>query len=115
MPYICLENNQVVSLLDYPPNVPETVLVIEISIEDYEKLESGAYFFNIEKNLIEPMSQSTHNTPIDNLRYQEFLNSTDWKVLRHIREKALGIASSLSDEEYLALEHQRHLIAARIV
>jgi predicted nucleotidyltransferase len=46
---------------------------------------------------------------------REFLNSTDWKILRHIRQKALNITTSLSDEEYIQLEQQREAAAARIV
>lgn len=44
-----------------------------------------------------------------------FLASTDFKVLRHIRQKALGQELSLSEEEYLALEQQRSDAAARII
>lgn len=45
----------------------------------------------------------------------EFLDSTDWQVLRHIRQQALGIATSLTAEEYLELEHQRQMAAESIV
>jgi hypothetical protein len=44
-----------------------------------------------------------------------FLASTDWKVLRHIRQKALGETTSLTEEEYLALELQRSQVAASII
>jgi hypothetical protein len=44
----------------------------------------------------------------------QFLNQSDWKILRHIRQKALGIELSLSEEEYLALEQQRAEAAAKI-
>lgn len=44
-----------------------------------------------------------------------FLSSTDWKVLRHIREKALGQPTTLSDAEYLALEQERQQAADSIV
>ena len=44
-----------------------------------------------------------------------FLASTDFQVLRHIRQKALGQELSLSEEEYLALEQQRADAAARII
>ena len=37
-----------------------------------------------------------------------FLSSTDWKVLRHIRETQLGIQTTLSTKEYVALEKERH-------
>jgi hypothetical protein len=44
-----------------------------------------------------------------------YLAASDFKVLRHIRQKALGQELSLSDEQYLALEQQRADAAARIV
>jgi hypothetical protein len=43
------------------------------------------------------------------------LAETDYKVLRHLRQKALGQELSLSEEEYLALEQERSDAAARIV
>jgi hypothetical protein len=53
-------------------------------------------------------------TDIANGQEREFLNSTDWKVLRHIRQKALNITTSLSDVEYTQLEQQREAAAVRI-
>jgi hypothetical protein len=46
---------------------------------------------------------------------REFLNSTDWKVMRHLRQKALGEPTSLTEEQYLELEQQRSDAASRIV
>lgn len=37
-----------------------------------------------------------------------FLNTTDYKVLRHIRQKALNLPLSMTEAEYLNLEQQRH-------
>jgi hypothetical protein len=50
-----------------------------------------------------------------NAEAQAFLNSTDYKILRHLRQKALSQELSLSESEYLALEQQRSEAAARIV
>lgn len=38
---------------------------------------------------------------------QEFLNDTDWKVLRHREQTELGLETSLSQEEYLDLITER--------
>ena len=46
---------------------------------------------------------------------RQFLADTDWKVIRHIRQKALKIETSLTDEEYLALEAERQQKAASII
>jgi len=50
-----------------------------------------------------------------NKEAQDFLDSTDFKILRHIRQQALGIDLSLSPEEYLALERERHMASQSIV
>jgi hypothetical protein len=39
-----------------------------------------------------------------NAQSMAFLSECDWKRQRHISQKALGIATSLSDEEYLTME-----------
>lgn len=44
-----------------------------------------------------------------------YLASTDFKVLRHIRQKALNHNLSLTDDEYLSLELYRANAAARII
>jgi hypothetical protein len=44
-----------------------------------------------------------------------YLESTDWKVLRHIRQKALGITTSMSDEEYLEFELSRVEAANKVI
>ena len=50
-----------------------------------------------------------------NKEAQAFLNSTDYKVLRHMRQQALGVATTLTAQEYLELEQQRHMAASSIV
>lgn len=50
-----------------------------------------------------------------NAEAANFLVSTDWKIIRHIGQKALTVETSLTDEEYLALEQQRQEARQRIV
>lgn len=38
---------------------------------------------------------------------KQFLADSDFMVIRHLGQKALGMATSLSEEEYLQLEQQR--------
>lgn len=45
----------------------------------------------------------------------KFLADSDWKVLRHIRQKALGEPTTLTEQEYLALEQQRADAASRVI
>jgi hypothetical protein len=51
---------------------------------------------------------------VDKAAAKQFLVDTDWKVMRHIRQLALGETPSLTHEEYLALEELRSAAAASI-
>jgi hypothetical protein len=117
MHYICVENDQVISVLNYQPTVPNTVIVIELSDSEYSLIENKTHYFNVETKSVAPLTPeqlSQQQTFNENTEKIEFLNSTDWKVLRHIREKALGIATSMTEAEYLILENQRNEVAKSI-
>jgi hypothetical protein len=118
MHYVCIENNTIISILNYEPSVPNSVSVVELSDNDYAKIEEQTHYFDIVSGGVLAVSaEVTAQKEIDlaNGQEREFLNSTDWKVLRHIRQKALGIPTSLTEEEYLAVEQQRQDAAARIL
>ena len=51
-------------------------------------------------------------TLVYDLRKQ--LSDTDYKVLRHIRELALGIPTTMTQEEYLLLEAQRESLVRQV-
>jgi hypothetical protein len=63
---------------------------------------------------IEDISAQVEQEKI-NAEALEFLAKTDFKVLRHLRDKTLGKQPKMSEEEYLALESQRDQAAAKIV
>ena len=117
MYYVCIENNQIISVLNYEPSAPDTVTVKEISDRDYELLIVGSHYFDIPT-----LSILAHNSAVLDAREQQAqsvilkkqLQDTDWQVLRHIRQKALGVPTSLSEAEYLDLELERNRIAAQI-
>jgi hypothetical protein len=118
MHYVCIENNTVVGILNYEPNVPSSVIVVQITDQQSQQIAQGTHYFNIDSRTIvsvplEVITQKQQDTA--NAVEREFLNSTDWKVLRHIRQKALGAPTSLTDAEYLEIEQQRQAAAARIV
>jgi hypothetical protein len=117
MHYICIENNQVISVLDYRPNVPSSVEVVEITDSHADQLTARTHYFDVPSRSVTVVpAEVTAQQAVDAANSQErvFLNSTDWKVLRHLRQKALNIPTSLSDAEYLQLEQQRQAAAARI-
>lgn len=123
MYYLLVENNQVISVLDYEPEVPDSVTVVMLTAEEHKNLvEDKISYFDVPSMSIKKYSQdqlnqqaSVEETEKINAENRDFLSKTDWKVLRHLREKALGIATSLSEDEYLELEHRREAAANSIL
>jgi len=118
MHYVCIENNTVVSILNYEPNVPNTVTLVTITDEQHNNIQAETHYFDLPTKSVKPVAASVtaqKQTEQQNGLERDFLNSTDWQVLRHLRQKALGIATTLTDDEYLALERQRQQAAQRII
>lgn len=118
MKYVCVEDDKVVSVLSYLPSVPDSVYVTEITDEDYLILEDRRGYFDISSASVvsyPPEHFQQHNTEKNNAEEREFLNSTDWMVLRHLRQKTLGLETTLSEHQFVELEQQRHESANRIV
>ena len=117
MYYVCIENDQVTTILNYLPNAPEGVQIIQISDTDYKNISEGNMIFDVAMLAPRPMSsqeKDSANAWNMNKESFEFLKTTDWKVLRHIRQKALGLETSLTEEQYLELEQQRQAAADSI-
>jgi hypothetical protein len=118
MYYVCIEENKIISILNYSPAVPASVSVYEITDQQAEQIKDQTHYFDIENNTVEPVAESV---TAEKEQYRlngierEFLNSTDWKILRHLRQKALDVPTTLTDAQYLELEQQRQAAAARIV
>lgn len=118
MYYVCIENNNITSILNYKPNVPSGVTLVQIEDEQYKQLGEGTHKFDLialsvvpqDKNVLDAKELEKTNA----LRL-EYLNSTDWMVLRHIRQKALGLETSLSEDKYIELEKTRQDAANSIV
>jgi hypothetical protein len=118
MHYVCIENNLVVSILSYQPNVPSSVTMVEITDSQAAQIVAQTHYFDVSSRTVAAVAAgitAQRAADIANGQEREFLNSTDWKVLRHIRQKALNIATSLSDAEYIQLEQQREAASARVV
>jgi len=109
MHYVCIENNTVVAILNYLPSVPSTVRLQEITDAQADQLRAQTHYFDIADNAVK--------TVAENVAVQKTteLANAHWKILRHIRQKALNITTSLSDAEYIQLEQQREAAAARVV
>jgi hypothetical protein len=117
MHYVCIENNKVIGIQGYEPSVPSTVTVVAIADEQNQQIMAQTHIFDVISKTVVPVDSSILSQKEQekaNAVEREFLNSTDWQVMRHIRQKALGVPTSLTEAEYLALEQQRADAAARI-
>jgi hypothetical protein len=121
MHYICIENNIIISVLNYEPNVPDTVEVVEITDEEYNLIRDDTHRFDITTKKVVPHESSYIEEKAANIEkeqnnavHRQLLASTDWKILRHLRQKSLKISTSLTEKEYIALENERQLAASQI-
>lgn len=121
MNYVCIEEGRVIGVFSYKPNTPDSVTVVEISDEQAKGVEEKTHFFDLETLSVKPRPQAELDKEVadkdleaKNSEFREFLNSTDWKVMRHIRQQALGIPTTLSEEEYVTLEQERQNAANSI-
>ena len=117
MLYYCIENRQLVSIMNIEPQVPDSVTVVLVEDQDHANIQSGTHWFNLDKLCVE--SRPRESIDRDSQRSQdeehrEFLRSTDWQVLRHIRQKTLGQPTTLTEQQYLELEQQRDYHAGLI-
>jgi hypothetical protein len=64
--------------------------------------------------LIEDITEKVEQDRVNSEALQ-YLASTDWQVLRHIRQVALGSPTTLSNDEYLDLERSRTAAAEKII
>lgn len=117
MYYYCVENQKLCSVLNYEPNAPESMSVHLVNDDVHARIQAGEWWFNLDKLCPEPvpsvvLDQRDEAKTQNDLR--SYLNSTDWQVLRHIRQKALGMPTTLEEHEYLDLEFQREQTARRI-
>lgn len=119
MHYVYIEDSKVISILNYEANVGDTVECVEITDVEYDLIskDQPLHWFNVDSKKVESIPEEISNGYDIEKQNQEarlFLDSTDWKVLRHIREKALGLETSLTEEEYLELEEARADAASKI-
>ena len=47
MHYVCIENNLVVSVLSYQPNVPSSVAVVEITDAQAAQIAAQTHYFDV--------------------------------------------------------------------
>jgi hypothetical protein len=118
MHYVCIENNQVTGIQSYEPAVPDTVSVVTITNEQHQQIMNQTHRFDVASRTVVAVDSAVlaekEQYRLSGIE-REFLNSTDWKILRHLRQKALNVPTTLTDAQYIELEQQRQAAAARIV
>jgi len=121
MNYVCIEDNKIIGIFNYQPGVPDSVTVVEITDEEAKQINENTHFLDTD-NIVKPRPQAdldaeaaVKELELENAEKREFLNSTDWKVMRHIRQTALGIPTTLTEAEYVALETERQTVANGII
>lgn len=118
MHFVCIENNKIISILNYAPNVPKSVQVVQISDDQAALISNQSAYFDINTRTVKPVpAEEKNKKEIEkkNAIEREYLNSTDWMVLRHLRQKYLNQPTSLTEEQFRTLEQNRQAAAARIV
>ena len=108
MYYICIENDEITSIVDHEPNVPESATIEKITTAKYKIIAEGKGYYDLNKKDVVKYHSKLIKDAEKSKKAKAFLSSTDWKVLRHIRETQLGIQTTLSTKEYVALEKERH-------
>lgn len=115
MPFVYIENDEVVSVLNYKADIPSSIKEIEITPSEYEGLFDETFIFDVAtKKVIQNPSSSNKVISQKDAELRDFLRRSDWKILRHIREKNLGLETTLTNQEYIDLEWQRHAAAQKI-
>lgn len=115
--WYCVEDQRLISILAYEPTVSPGVQVIPITPQQHQDIEQGRLWFDPAKTAVVPVPDPVKSRQSQDQRCQQlrsFLANTDWQVLRHIREQALGLPTSLTQAQYLDLEQQRQQAAKNI-
>lgn len=114
--YVAFERDtkKLVCIQDHEMNTPDDIDSFTITQEEYSGLSSGYLKLDIdEKRTVNKTEEELLEVSIyeEIIKARFTLNSTDWKVLRHVREKNLNKETTLSEDEYLALETLRESAA----
>ena len=97
---------------------PDEYLIVEVSEQQVHGLVTGSLLLDhATKTIIQADADALLQIKLveESDTARRYLISTDWKVMRHIRELALGLATTLTAEEYLSLEQSRADAAAKVI
>lgn len=123
MNYLLIENDKCVGVCDYEPNVGnDNIQVITYSgnipqerliYVDGKVADMNNYTFINGKYV--KKTKAIENLLNNNDEAKHYLNDTDWLVIRHRDQLALGQTTSLTNEQYLDLLTKRQAARERVV
>lgn len=123
MYYVLVENNEFRGVLDYKPNIGKD----NVEVIEYDGIIPKENMTVFEGKLVDKESLTFINGKFIKQDYElekqqelnkesrKYLNETDWLVLRHQDQLALGIETSLTEEEYLELLQKRQEARTTVV
>ena len=111
-----------INVVDCEPAVPAGVNVYGINYNEKFSIDRGTHYFDLVTKSVQAKSANQLQIETaaatlekENAKRKAFLASTDWKVLRHIRQQALGQPTSLTHQQYIELETARAEAASNII
>ena len=123
MNYLLIENDKCVGVCDYEPNVGnDNIQVITYSgnipqerliYVDGKVADMNNYTFINGKYV--KKTKAIENLLNTNDEAKHYLSDTDWLVIRHRDQLALGQTTSLTNEQYLDLLTKRQAARERVV
>lgn len=123
MNYLLIENEQLVGVCDYEPNIGEDDIQVitysgnipreRILYINGKIVDSNNYVF-INGNYVK-RTKAIETLLKTNEESKNYLNDTDWMVIRHRDQLALGQTTSLTDEQYLDLLAKRQAAREKVI
>ena len=120
MNYLLIENDKCVGVCDYEPNDNIQVITYSGNIPqerliyvDGKVADMNNYTFINGKYV--KKTKAIENLLNTNDEAKHYLNDTDWLVIRHRDQLALGQTTSLTNEQYLDLLTKRQAARERVV
>ena len=123
MNYLLIENEKLVGVCDYEPNVGDDDIQVvaysgnipreRIIYVDGKVADMNNYVFINGKYI--KKTRAIENLLNTNDEAKHYLNDTDWLVITHRDQLALGQSTSLTNEQYLDLLTKRQAARERVV
>ena len=121
--YLLIKNETLLSVCNYEPNIDsDDIRIVKYSgkipfdriIYIDGKIRDKDNYIDINGKYI--LKTKTLETQLNNNQTsRQYLKNSDWLVIRHRDQLALGIKTTLSDEEYLNILKKRQLERERVV